>query len=124
MKFYDRTQYSYLLQIRGYDKLREIIERDYPVFSGFALEDYFHQKFAESGRWTRIGSWWDRKGENELDILAENELDGTHAVCEVKRDKSRIDLAKVRDKLSAFRESTGKWRMVRPEVLALSLEDM
>lgn len=117
-------KYSYLLQIRGYDKLREIIERDYPVFSGFALEDYFHQKFAESGQWTRIGSWWDRKGENELDILAENELDGTHAVCEVKRDKSRIDLAKVRDKLSAFRESTGKWRTVRPAVLALSLEDM
>lgn len=28
----------------------------------------------ESKAYTRIGSWWDRKGENEIDIVAENEL--------------------------------------------------
>ena len=49
-----------------------------------------------TGAWgTRIGAWWDRKGENELDIVAENELTGDHAVCEVKRKGERIDLAAV-----------------------------
>ena len=63
-------RYSYVLELKGYEQLREIVRRDYPVLSGRALEEYFRRKFAESGKWTRIGAWWDRKGENELDMLA------------------------------------------------------
>ena len=117
-------KYSSLLQIRGYDMLREIIERDYPVFSGFALESYFHQKFAESGKWTRLGNWWDRKGENELDLVAENELDGRLLVAEVKRDKARIDLGTVRTKFEIFRTAAKLGRKLKPEFKALSLDDM
>ena len=116
-------KYSSLLQIRGYDMLREIIERDYPVFSGFALESYFHQKFAESGKWSRLGNWWDRKGENELDLIAENELDGKLLVAEVKRDKGRIDLDAVRGKYETFVKAVGK-RHGKPQFKALSIEDM
>lgn len=39
--------------------------RDYP---------YFRHVLIESKAYTRIGGWWDRKGENEIDIVAENEL--------------------------------------------------
>ena len=117
-------KYSYLLQIRGYDKLREIIERDYPVFSGFALEGYFHQKFAESGEWTRLGNWWDRKGENEIDLIAENELDNRLLVAEVKRDKARIDLSVVQTKFEKLRNCVKISRKLRPEFKALSIGDM
>ena len=116
-------KYSSLLQIRGYAMLREIIERDYPVFSGFALESYFHQKFAESGKWTRLGNWWDRKGENELDLIAEDELDGKLLVAEVKRDRRRIDLDAVRGKYETFVNAVGK-RHGKPQFKALSIEDM
>jgi uncharacterized protein len=34
-------KYGFLLEIKGYEKVREIIRRDYPVFSGIALERYF-----------------------------------------------------------------------------------
>ena len=78
----------------------------------------------ESGKWTRIGAWWDRKGENELDIVAENELTGDHAVCEVKRNGERIDLAAVAEKFAAFQRATGEWRRVKPSFLALSMDDM
>ena len=117
-------KYGYLLEIKGYDRLREIIRRDYETFSGFALERYFRESFIESGTWTRLGSWWDRKGENEIDLLAENELDGTYAVCEVKRDKSRIDLERVKAKYGVFVKASGKWKRVKPQFLALSIEDM
>jgi len=117
-------RYSCVLELKGFDQLRELVRRDYAVLSGQALEEYFRHKFAESGKWTRIGAWWDRKGGNELDILAENELDGTYAVCEVKRDKRKIDLKTVSEKLSAFRAATGKWRAARPSIAALSLADM
>ena len=44
-------------------------------FSGEMLERYFHDQLAESKKFTRLGSWWDRSGENEIDIIAENELE-------------------------------------------------
>ena len=117
-------RYSYVLELKGYEQLREIVRRDYPVLSGHALEEYFRRKFAESGKWTRIGAWWDRKGENELDMLAENELTGTYAVCEVKRQGVKIDLEAVADKFAAFQRTTGEWRKVKPSFLALSMSDM
>ena len=92
--------------------------------SGFALESYFHQKFVESGKWTRLGNWWDRRGENELDLVAENELDGRLLVAEVKRDKSRIDLGSVRTKFEIFRKAVKVGRKLNPEFKALSLDDM
>ena len=117
-------RYSYILELKGYEQLREIIRRDYPVLSGYALEEYFRRKFAESGQWTRIGSWWDRKGENEIDLLAENELTGKYAVCEVKRQREKIDLEIVAEKFAAFQRATGKWQKAEPKFLALSLGDM
>ena len=36
-------KYGYLLEIKGHDRLREIIRRDYESFSGFALERYFRE---------------------------------------------------------------------------------
>ena len=35
-------------------------------------KDRFRAKFLEEGRYTRIGGWWDRKGENEIDLVCEN----------------------------------------------------
>ena len=117
-------RYSYILELKGYEQLRQIVRRDYPVFSGHALEEYFRRKFAESGQWTRIGSWWDRKGENELDMVAENELTGEYAICEVKRQSGKIDLDCVAGKFAAFQRATGKWQRIKPRFLALSLADM
>ena len=50
--------------------LRRIIERDFPTFSGIMLERYFRAMYVESGQYTDIGNFWDRKGENEIDLIA------------------------------------------------------
>ena len=49
-----------------------------------------------------MDSWWDRKGENEIDLVCEDELADRLDFYEVKRDAARIDLAKLRDKSTAF----------------------
>ena len=117
-------RYSFLLQTRGYEQLRELIRRDYETFSGFALERYFKAKLAESGEWTLFGGWWDRKGENEIDLLAENELTDVRRVFEIKRKKKLVDLALVEKKFMAFMRASGEWRDQHPDFVALSLEDM
>lgn len=45
------------------------------------LERYFERKLRESGRYTRIGRYWDRKGENEIDLIAVNESEGSFSFC-------------------------------------------
>ena len=116
-------KYDYMVQMKSFGLLRKVVMRDYPVFSGIALERYFRQKLAESGEWSRIGNWWDRKGENELDLVAEDEFSGRLLVAEIKRDKRRIDLNAVREKYAHFAKATGQKDAV-PEIKALSLEDM
>ena len=39
----------------------------------------------ESGCFNRIGSYWDNKGENEIDLIAINDLEKALLVVEVKR---------------------------------------
>ena len=117
-------KYGFLLEIKGYEKVREIIRRDYPVFSGIALERYFREKLVEEGAWTRIGAWWDRKGENEIDLVAENELDRTATFFEVKRKGVRYDAKVLEQKKAAFLQATGAFKGYDIQLSGLSLDDM
>lgn len=117
-------RYSYILELKGYGQLRDLILRDYKVFSGGALERYFRHKLAESGDWTRLGGWWDRKGENEIDILLENELTGGYSVCEVKREGRRANIENLKEKFAAFQNASGQWKRVSPEFVILDMDDM
>ena len=55
------------------------------------LERYFEHKFRESGRYTRIGRYWNRKGENEIDLIAVNEIEGFAEIYEIKKKGKRYD---------------------------------
>ena len=117
-------KYGFLLEIKGYDKVREIIRRDYPVFSGRALERYFRAKLIESGDYTRIGGWWDRKGENEIDLLAENEIDKRAVFFEVKRQNARYSAKALEEKADQFLKATGRFRGYDIRLQGLSLNDL
>ena len=47
---------------------------------------------------TRIASWWDRKGENEIDIIAADELEQKVTFYEVKRQAKDINIGILKDK--------------------------
>ncbi|MBR1835836.1 MAG: hypothetical protein IJ783_00975 [Kiritimatiellae bacterium] len=106
------------------DRLREIIFRDYSAFSGKALENYFTAKLSESGRYTQIGNWWDRKGENEIAIIAADDVGRTMEFYEVKRDGSGYDENKLRRKAEAFLTSAGQYSGYAQAFFGLSLADM
>ena len=63
-------------------------------------------------------------GENEIDIVAEDELSKRALFAEVKRDGKRISLDGLREKSETFMRSTGKFFGWRLEYRALSLDDM
>ncbi len=117
-------KYNYMLEIGKYDKLREVIERDYTSYSGHVLERYFQQKLAEEADITRLGNWWDRKGENEIDIITENELDGKLTFYEVKRQKEYISIGALKKKAEAFFAKNKIASNYDIEYKGLTLEDM
>lgn len=51
------------------------MDKSYTTYTGKVLERYFIAKMIESEEYTQIASWWDRKRENEIDIIAADELE-------------------------------------------------
>ena len=117
-------KYSYMVEVGGYEQLREVIERDYPTFSGKILERYFRSKYIEQKCFTRIGGYWDRKGENEIDMVAVNELDKTAKIVEIKRHTAKINLDKLREKGIQFVKASGELNGYEIAYKALSMKDM
>lgn len=115
---------SYLNELGRRDRMRDIAERDFGVFSGYALERYFTAKIVEDKGCTRIGSWWDRKGENEIDIVCEDEIAETLAFYEVKIDASRFDATRLAEKVEAFFAKNPDKRNLHYKTGLLSIEDM
>lgn len=117
-------KYDYLIEVRMFDELRGIVTRDYDAFSGVALEGFFRWKSIGEGRYSRIGGWWDRKGENEIDLVCENEFRNTLEFVEVKRSRERIDLDALRVKAEAFLQKNPDRRDREISYAGWSLEEM
>ncbi|MDR0778700.1 MAG: AAA family ATPase [Methanomassiliicoccaceae archaeon] len=108
------------VELKKYDVLKEKIRSEYTEYSGKVLEDYFAEKIAEEERITNIGSHWDRKGENEIDIVALNDLDGKAIVTEVKRNPKKANIDELKRKAGTIQD-LNKYDL---EYRVLSLDDM
>ena len=117
-------KYSYMLEIENYESMKTIINRDYETFSGLMLERYFRRVLIERQAYTRIGGWWDRKGENEIDIVVENELNEEATFFEVKRKAVNIDIKMLKHKVQAFMRATGEFKGYKISYEWLSMDDM
>ncbi len=104
--------------------MREVAERDFDTFSGYALERYFLWKFRETTDYTRMGAWWDRKGENEIDLVCEDEFANKLDFFEIKRDSSRFEKRTLEAKSVAFFEKNPDKRSRSVTFAGLSLRDL
>ena len=117
-------KYSYIIEIENYAKLQEIIQRDYNTFSGLMLERWFHRVAMEGGEFTRIGRWWDRKGENEIDMICEDELEDKAVFYEIKRQADEISIGVLKEKSEAMLRASGAFKDYEIGYRGLSMEEM
>lgn len=110
-----------LVEMERNDLLLEIIEQGYTQYSGIVLEQYFRQKWMEEQRVTQVGNYWDRKGENEIDLIAINDLDKTAVLAEVKRQSRKFDPKLLERKAQNLHQELGGYTI---QLLGLSLDDM
>jgi len=123
MRFYFKFIYSHqdLIELGNYDMLKELILRDYETFTGKTLEHYFTAKLQEEENITKIGGWWDKKSQNEIDIITVNELEKTCHIYEVKRQSKKISIEQVKAKANVFMQERQGYSH---EISGLSMTDM
>ena len=117
-------KYQSIIANDALSQLNVIIRRDYDTLAGVMLERYFERKLRETGRYTRIGGYWDRKGENEIDLIAVNEIEGTAEVYEVKMQSKRYDSTALNTKIEHLLQNCPELRGMKIRQGMLSLEDM
>lgn len=110
-----------LIEMGRHELLREYIDKKYEQYSGLILEKYFRAKIAEEEKVTAISSYWDNKGENEIDLIVLNELDKIATVAEVKRNPKKINIDLLHRKAGSIKKELSKYKV---ELKGLSMEDM
>ena len=84
-------KYQSLIEAENFDRLKEIIYRDISTFKGKFLEKLFIELLKEKQTFTKIGSYWERNNQNEIDIVAIDDIDKKVLICEVKLSEKRLD---------------------------------
>jgi len=86
------------VEIKNFHYLKKYTIKYFDQFLGKKLEKYFKEKLALTNQYSMIGSYWDKKGENEIDIVAVNEMGKRALIAEVKLNKNKINLQKLKEK--------------------------
>lgn len=97
------------IEIGNLRYVKDLVLRDFEMYSGQFLEKYFREKLALSGNFSQIGRYWNQKSQFEIDIVAINESENKVLIAEVKRNKNNIRLShlktnskEIEDKLSGY----------------------
>jgi AAA+ ATPase superfamily predicted ATPase len=80
------------IETGNFDYVKELITRDYNTYSGPILERMFQDLLSAQKQYNRIGTYWDRKSENEIDVVAVNEMKKQILLAEVKLDIHKINI--------------------------------
>lgn len=122
LSFWFRFIYKNLSAVEtgNFAYIQEIVERDYATWSGRILERFFHELYAASGEYNRIGSYWERGNKNEIDLVAINDLKKEIVIAEIKVNKNRINLAELEKKAKNL---VSDYQGYTVEFRALGVED-
>ena len=90
--------------------LRQNCHEALPTFLGRTLEQWFIERYKESGHWLDVGHWWDKKGSHEIDLVAVNPLTQKIEIAEIKRNHKKLDTAILQKKAEAFLNANSKFK--------------
>ena len=123
LNFWFRFIYKYrgAVEMGNFDYVKNIIYRDYQTYSGLILERYFREKIMSEENLSKIGSYWESKNKNEIDIVGLNEYEKTAIIAEVKRNADNINLYDLRNKANNLVKQLSNYNI---EYRALSMDNM
>ena len=123
LSFWFRFIYKYqsLIEAESFERLKDIIKRDFSTFKGKLLEKLFIELFKQKQIYTQIGSYWERGNKNEIDIVAIDDIEKTILCCEVKLSKKRLNK---NDLIVKSQKLVQKYKSYKVEYMLLSIDDI
>lgn len=109
------------IEIENYDYVKNIVKRDFSTYSGKLLEKYFCEKLKLTNQFSDIGTYWEKGNQNEIDIVAINDVEKTMLIGEVKINPKKIDLKLLEKKATKL---TSKYTKYKTEFIGYSLKDL
>lgn len=121
--FWFRFIYKYksAIEIENYEFVKDIIRRDFSMYSGKFLEKYFIEKLELEKNYSQLGTYWEKSNQNEIDIVALNELEKNVLIAEVKLNAKKIDIGFLEEKSKKLEKNFKKYKI---QYIGYSLEDM
>lgn len=123
LNFWFRFIYKYksAIEIENYEFVKEIVRRDFAMYSGRFLERYFVEKLKAQNGYSNIGSYWEKGNQNEIDIVAINDATKTVLIGEVKLNSKKIDMEILKQKAAKLIRNFGGYSV---EYRGFGLEDI
>jgi len=114
-------RYRSAVEIENFEYVKDIIRRDFSAYSGRFLEKYFIEKLSGEKSYSLIGNYWERGNNNEIDIVAINEMERKALIAEVKINPGKINLELLKLKAQRIIHHLKGYDI---EYKAFSIEDM
>lgn len=108
------------IETENFDYIKILLRRDYSTYCGKILEKFYHELFAGTGKYNRIGSYWEKGNQNEIDLVAVNDMKKEIVIAEIKMNPSRINTRVLKQKSQRLLASYAQYR---PKWIGLSLKD-
>ena len=108
------------IETENFNYIKTLLKRDYLTYCGKILEKFYHSLFAGTGKYNRIGSYWEKGNQNEIDLVAVNDMKKEIVVAEIKMNPSRINPGALKRK---SKKLIASYPGYRPKWIGLSLKD-
>lgn len=87
-----------IIQNERFEYIKQLIERDISTYAGPILEKLFIEIMNNSPKYGLIGTYWEKGNLNEIDIVAIDDLLQEIYFAEVKLNKDKIKMKKLKEK--------------------------
>lgn len=123
IKFWFRFIYKNMTIVENdrFDYLKGIVNRDLSTYSGPILEKLFINIMNQQPKYGLIGTYWEKGNQNEIDIMAIDDLEKELYFAEVKMNKDKIKINKLKEKTENIIKKYKGYKIVFE---ALSIEDI
>jgi AAA+ ATPase superfamily predicted ATPase len=110
------------VETENFSYIKNILARDLDTYRGKLLESFYYDLFAATHQFNLIGSYWERDGRNEIDLIAVNDMQKRVVIAEIKLNKNKINLDVLRHK--AEKLVNASYSHYEVTYLALSIDDV
>jgi AAA+ ATPase superfamily predicted ATPase len=86
------------IELKNFEYVHKIIDRDYATYCGRFLERFFLDLLALKKKYNRLGTYWEAKNINEIDIVGVNDLEKQLFIAEVKINPKKLNLHELQTK--------------------------